>query len=185
MPKRQASDAIHIAVTDHKIARRPAAQLPLIELHDGNTPPYTGKVLPFYPSKPGRPSAPTAEDYYRAGKFDEALRLAPDNWRYLYGAGRAHRSIPLLERALGLAPWETGILQALGAAYFAGNRVTDALRVFREATERDPEDEMAFSNLGNVLLRTGDAAAAEKAFSEAIRLRPEMPQLRENLRRIR
>jgi Flp pilus assembly protein TadD len=87
----------------------------------------------------------------------------------------------MLERALALAPWETAILQAPGAAYFNGKRPGDAVRAFREATERDPEDAMAFSNLGNVLLRTGDAAGAEKAFREAIRLRPEMQQLRENL----
>jgi len=91
----------------------------------------------------------------------------------------------MLERALALAPWETAILQALGAAYFNGNRPGDAARAFREATERDPEDAMAFSNLGNILLRTGDSAGAEKAFREAIRLRPEMPQLRDNLRNMR
>jgi hypothetical protein len=195
MPKRQASDAIHIAITDHRIARRPAPQLPLIEQHDGNTPPYTGAVVAWYP-KPADPLYLAAangrvspshfpEAYYRAGLFDEALRLAPGNWRYLYGAGRAKQSIPMLEQALALAPWETGILQALGAAYFVGNRPADAARAFREAAERDPEDAVAFANLGNVLLRTGDSKGAEKAFREAIRLRPELPQLRDNLRSIR
>jgi hypothetical protein len=195
MPKRQAADAIHIAVTDHRIARRPSPQLPLVEQHDGNTPVWKGEVVAYYP-KPADPLYLAAangrvfpstfpEAYYRAGMFEEALRLAPDNWRYIYGAGRAKQSIPMLERALALAPWETAILQALGAAYFNGNRAGDAVRVFREATERDPEDAMAFGNLGNVLLRTGDAAGAERAFREAIRLRPEMEQLRENLRGIR
>ena len=90
----------------------------------------------------------------------------------------------MLERAAALAPWETNILEALGAAYVAKDRIADAVRVFREATERDPEDAAAFSNLGNALLQTGDKAGAEKAFREAIRLLPEVPQLRENLRRI-
>ncbi len=49
MPKRQASDAIHIAVTDHRIARIPAAQLPLIEQNEANTPPYKGTVVAYYP----------------------------------------------------------------------------------------------------------------------------------------
>ncbi len=106
--------------------------------------------------------------------FEEALRLAPANWRYIYGAGRAKQSIPMLEEALALAPWETGILQALGAAYFNGNRPQEAIRAFREATERNPEDATAFRNLGNVLQRTGDLAAAEKALHEALRLRPEI-----------
>ncbi len=48
MPKRQASDAIHIAITDHLIARRPAPQLPLIEQHDGNNPPYRDEVVAYY-----------------------------------------------------------------------------------------------------------------------------------------
>jgi len=192
MPKRQASDAIQIAVTDHRIARRPAPQLPLVEQNDGNTPPYAGEVVAYYP-KPADPLYLAAangrllvskqpEAYYRAGLFDEALKLAPDNWRYIYGAGRARQDIGMLERALTMAPWETGILQALGAAYFLNHRPADALRAFREATERNPEDAAAFANLGNILLRTGDRAGAEKAFREAIRLRPELPQLRDKLR---
>ncbi len=181
MPKRQASDAIHIAITDHLIARRPAPQLPLIEQHDGNTPPYKGEVVAYYPIPPdplylaaanGRLlKSDQPEAYYRAGMFEEALKLAPGDWRYLYGAGRARQSIPLLEQALALAPWETGILQALGAAYFTAKRPQDAVRAFREATERNPEDATAWANLGNLLLRTGDAPGAEKCFREAIRLR--------------
>ncbi len=195
MPKRQASDAIHIAITDHRIARRPAPQLPLIEQNDGNTPRYTGEVVAYYPKAAdplylaaanGRLLASSfPEAYYRAGFFEEALKLDPNNWRYIYGAGRARQSIPMLERAAAMAPWETAILQALGAAYFAGNRPADAIRAFQQAAERDPEDATAFANLGNILLRTGDRAGAEKAFREAVRLLPEMPQLRENLLRIR
>jgi hypothetical protein len=195
MPKRQASDAIHIAITDHIIARRPAPQLPLIEQNDGNTPRYTGEVVAYYP-KPADPlylaaangkllASKFPEAYYRAGFFEEAWKLDPADWRYIYGVGRARQDVTMLERAAALAPWESAILQALGAAYFTRNRPADAIRVFREAVERDPEDAAAFSNLGNVLLRTGDRAGAEKAFREAIRLLPEMPQLRENLRSIR
>jgi hypothetical protein len=175
MPKRQASDAIHIAITDHRIARRPAPQLPLIEQHDGNTPPYTGEVVAYYPNPSAKMrAAEMPEFYFRAGRFDDALKLAPDNWRYLYGAGRAKQDVTLLERAWALAPWETNILHALGAAYFNANRLNDAIRAFRMAAERDPEDAAAFSNLGNMLQRAGDSAGAEKAFKEARRLLPEM-----------
>ena len=90
----------------------------------------------------------------------------------------------MLERAWALAPWETNILEALGAAYAAKGRVADAVRVFREATERDPEDAAAFSNLGNALVQAGDKAGAEKAFREAIRLLPEVGALRANLGRL-
>ena len=62
--------------------------------------------------------------------------------------------------------------------------MSEAIRVFREATDRDPEDATGFSNLGNALLQTGDKTGAEKAFREAIRLLPELPQLRDNLLRI-
>ena len=98
--------------------------------------------------------------------------------------GSARGDVTMLERAAALAPWETNILLALGAAYVANSRILDAVRVFREATERDPEDAAAFSNLGNALLQAGDKVGAEKAFREAIRLLPEVPQLRDNLRRI-
>jgi hypothetical protein len=195
MPKRQASDAIHIAVTDHRIARIPAPQLPLIEQNEANMPPYKGQVVAYYP-RPADPlylaaangrlmKSPFAEAYFRAGFFEEALQLDPGNWRYLYGVGRARMDTAMLERAAALAPWETNILEALGGAYVTHDRMADAIRVFGEATERDPEDAAAFSNLGNALLRQGDKTAAEEAFREAIRLLPELPDLRENLRRIR
>ena len=129
--------------------------------------------------------SPFPEAYFRAGFVDEALKLDPGNWRYIYGVGSARMDTAMLERAAALVPWETNILEALGAAYVAKNRISDAVRVFREATERDPEDAAAFSNLGNALLQEGDKTGAEKAFREAIRLLPEVPQLRENLRRIR
>ena len=194
MPKRQASDAIHIAVTDHRIARIPAPQLTMIELNESNTPPYKGPVVAYYP-KPADPlylaaannrliKSPFAEAYFRAGFFEEALKLDPGNWRYLYGSGNARKDPAMLERAAVLAPWESNILEALGAAYIANNRLADAVRAFRQATERDPEDAAAFSNYGNALLQAGDKAGAEKAFREAIRLLPEVPQLRDNLRRL-
>ena len=50
MPKRQASDAIHIAVTDHRIARIPAPQSTTIEQNEANTPPYNGQVVAYYPN---------------------------------------------------------------------------------------------------------------------------------------
>jgi hypothetical protein len=195
MPKRQASDAIHIAITDHRIARVPQPQYSLVEQNEANTRPYKGPVVAYYP-KPADPlylaaangrlmKSPFAESYFRAGYFEEALKLDPGNWRYLYGAGRARTDPEMLERAAALAPWETNILQALGAAYAAKNRIADAVRVFREATERDPEDAAAFSNLGSALLESGDRAGAEKAFREAIRLLPEIPQLRDNLQRLK
>jgi hypothetical protein len=195
MPKRQASDAIHIAITDHRIARIPAPQQTLVEQNEANTPPYKGPVVAYYP-KPADPlylaaangrlvKSALPEAYYRAGFFEDALKLDPGNWRYIYGLGQARMDAALLEKAAALAPWETNILEALGAAYVARNQTTDAIRVFREATQRDPEDAAGFSNLGNALLQSGDRAGAEKAFREAIRLLPEVPQLRENLRRIR
>ena len=194
MPKRLASDAIHIAVTDHRIARTPAPQLTTVEQNEANTPPYRGPVVAYYPI-PADPlylaaankrllKSPFPESYFRAGFFEEALKLDPGNWRYIYGLGSARGDPAMLERAAMLAPWETNILEALGAAYVAHDRIPDAIRVFREATERDPEDAAAFSNLGNALLQQGDKTDAAKAFREAVRLLPEIPQLRDNLRKL-
>ncbi len=191
MPKRQASDAIHIAVTDHRIARIPAPQRVSIEQNEANTPPYRGPVVAYYPV-PADPlylaaangrlrKSPFPEAYFRAGYFEEALKLDPGNFRYLFGLGSATMDPALLQRAAALAPWETNILEALGAAYIAKERTDEAVRAFREATERDPEDAAAFSNLGNALLRQGNRAGAQKAFREAVRLLPEIPQLRQNL----
>jgi predicted CXXCH cytochrome family protein len=198
MPLRPAEDAIHIAMTDHRIARKAAAPpANLVERQDGNVPLYAGPVVPYYPetaispdiyfemgeSRSGVGQSPNALRFYR-----EASKRDPDNWRYLYGLGRAlqaggepDNAISPLQRAVTLAPGETGLLEALGSAYAASRHLPDAIATFRIAIERDPESAAAFHNLGNALLLSGGLRGAETALREAVRLQPEIAAMRMSL----
>src|SRR5262249_26569693 len=53
MPKRRPSDAIHTLVTDHRIGNPSAAarSQQVVELHEGNSPPYRGEVALYYPPR--------------------------------------------------------------------------------------------------------------------------------------
>ncbi len=53
MPQRRGEDVIHATVTDHMIQRPPKspAPVPMVEANDGNTLPYAGEVVPYYPKQ--------------------------------------------------------------------------------------------------------------------------------------
>jgi predicted CXXCH cytochrome family protein len=120
--------------------------------------------------------------------YQEALRIEPDNWRFLYGmgqawqtAGKPDRALDWMQRAIALAPAETNLLYGLGEAYESLGRIQDAIRSFRDASRRNPEDAAALNNLSLDLSRAGDAKGAEEALREAIRLQPERAVFHMNL----
>ncbi len=117
--------------------------------------------------------------------FRQALQIEPDNWRYLYGLGQAsakpEQGLAAFQRAVALAPAETNLLYGLGTAYESLGRMRDAVRIFREVAQRNPDDASAFNNLSIDLSRTGDAKGAEEALREAIRLQPERAVFHMNL----
>ena len=231
MPLRQGVDAIHVTITDHRIQRpgQSPTEPVTVEEHDGNTLPYAGEVVPYYPkvvepiyaaiaqvnglanlpagiarlekllaaSRP-REAAPyyelataffqTAQGARSIPLYEEAVRLAPDNWRYLYDLAQAQkaignldRAVPMLERAVALAPAETSLLHGLGVVYALAGRSQDALRTLREVVSRNPEDASAQSNLGQALVQAKMQQDGEAAIREAVRLRPESADLRSNL----
>jgi predicted CXXCH cytochrome family protein len=120
--------------------------------------------------------------------YEQALKIEPRSWRYLYGMGRAwgadgkfDRAVEAYKQAIALGPGESNLLYGLAAAYDSSGRIPDAIRIYREVSRRNPEDAFALNNLGAALNRTGDAKGAEAAFREAIRLQPETMVFHMNL----
>ena len=133
----------------------------------------------------GEALAGTAQAGQALPFYQEAVRVEPENWRYLYGLGQAlqatgkiNEAVVALERAAALAPYETRLRNGLGVAYAQAGRTSDAVRALRDVVSRNPEDATAQHNLGRVLVQAGDLGNALAAFREAVRLLPEDGALR-------
>ena len=236
MPKRAPSDAIHTQITEHRIQARPAP-LPtgkLLEQHDGNTPPYRGRVALYYPQQHAQtsehelylalaqvrhdanmtqglseledaiarhqPAQPEfyfelAEAYRRVGKLPAAIRFyeqacarTPANWRHFHQLGTAltaanqlERAAQALTRAQTLAPREPAVLEAQANLLARQGDLPGAIATLQAALGFDPMAANLHSNLGARLLQLGETKAAEQAWREAVRLRPETATTRLNL----
>jgi tetratricopeptide (TPR) repeat protein len=120
--------------------------------------------------------------------YEQAVKMEPGNWRYLYGlaqalqgTGKLDQAVAGMERAAAMAPYETAVRNGLGVAYAMAGRTADAVRTLRDVVDRNPEDGTALNNLGQALAQANDFGAAETAFREAVRLLPESGELRMNL----
>jgi tetratricopeptide (TPR) repeat protein len=129
--------------------------------------------------------------------YQRAVKLDPQNWRYLFGLaqaqkflGTADRGVAAMERTVALAPYETSLRNALGVTYAMAGRPGDALLTLRGAVSRNPEDSTAHNNLGQALIdgmprevagQAGNLQSAIAEFRESVRIRPEVVQFRANL----
>ncbi len=80
---------------------------------------------------------------------------------------------------------EATLLAARGESGQAAQRLAEAETLLARALELDPLDFNTHANLGDVRLRRGDVRGAERAYLDAVRLRPRHPHARAGLGRIR
>jgi Flp pilus assembly protein TadD len=143
MPKRRAEDAIHVAMTDHFIRRRPAAKASVRREPAS----YRGEVALYYPA--ALPPGPESEAYLAVAQVRHGANL--------------DGGIPRLEAAiLKLAPAEPEFYFELGMAYSKKGNEEEAARRFEEALRRRPGFRPAVKGLAASLLalrRFGEAAA--------------------------
>jgi len=83
----------------------------------------------------------------------------------------------LYQEALGIAPDEPRLWSGLGRLYISQRTGPDDIRLAREAQQKavalDPNDALAYSRLGFIILRSdGDMAAAASLFQRALALDP-------------
>lgn len=194
MPKRRTEDAVHVVMTDHWIARRPPAGDPLQAREESHEQPYAGEVALLYPARPlrkedelemavaqvrdganlmaglarlasaigrHRPAGPAfrfelAEAYRKTGRAAEAVRE--------YEA--------VLERSPDLAPAWVGWGQALVMA----GQASRALDRLGAVLPRIGPSAPLFNLVGSLRQQSGDDAAAEAAFRQAMAARPELPE---------
>jgi protein O-GlcNAc transferase len=76
---------------------------------------------------------------------------------------------------------ETGDIIREGEALFSSGHINDAMNIFQNVLESDPNNTTALNNLGVISCQTGHYARAEDYLNKAISLKPDMPAYHCNL----
>ena len=186
MPKRTASDAIHVTMTDHKILRNPQFANPTREDHT----PYAGPIVPFY-TKPDplslsivniREASDAAVQLYRRhlarAPGDDGARISLA--KMLLRLNRPAEVSSLLDRSTS-----ADALQTLAVSYAVQGQHQRARELLERAIERNPDHTLTWINLGITLEAMGDHAKALPAFEEAVRLQPDSAEARQHVQRLR
>jgi arylsulfatase A-like enzyme/Flp pilus assembly protein TadD len=128
---------------------------------------YRKLALIYWRAGDPKSAITTLESALRAGVTQSEVRIKLA--QYLAESGDARRAIDLLEHDAGGDP---DALIALGNAYTAANRLTDAIRTFRHVLELDPKNALAWQDLGTAQLQAKSLGDAEVSLRRAIELDP-------------
>jgi len=188
MPRRPAADAIHIAITDHRIVRQfSAPSQPVAEEHDGNVLPYAGAITPYYP--------PQADPVYTAIAQVKEFARVPTGLRTLEqliareqpassavyfemaealsGAGQMGRALGFYQKALARAPDNWRYLYGMARASGATGQSQASLPELERAVRLARRETSVLQALGSAYAASQRLPEAVGAFRKAIRLDPE------------
>ncbi len=154
MPLRRTEDAVHVAMTDHYIQRRPPADL-LAPIPERAGPEYRGEAVPYYPA-----ALHASDDLY--------LGVAQAN----EPATRAEGIARLTSDIAKYRPAQSEFYLQLGDALRASRRFDEALAPYRRAVDRDPQSPDSLERLALGLDRARQYPAADAVFKDALQLAP-------------
>jgi len=123
---------------------------------------------------------------FKVGQFAEGETLArqftqryPDaafSWKalgtLLLAADRQREALPVLRRAVALAPYDAESINSLGKAQQDLNQLEEALDCFNQALVLQPDYASAHANRGNVLAQLGHLEEGLACLAQALALRP-------------
>jgi tetratricopeptide (TPR) repeat protein len=116
--------------------------------------------------------------YRRLGQTDKARQQLAG---YDHGGdARVRFADPLMSEVAALNAGARGHVVLATSAFRAG-RFAEAAEEYRKALEGNPDDPVAWGNLGTALERLGDAAGAEQSYRRALDLAPEDGRVRQSL----
>jgi predicted CXXCH cytochrome family protein len=156
MPKRRTEDAVHVVMTDHRIARKPPrASLAAAQAETPRS--FPGRLAVYYPEL----SEPDRDQYLGA-----ALIMS--------NRDRA-AGIALLERAMGTNT-DGKALAVLAEGRLAEGDTAGAIRDFERARERGLRTARLDYNMAQAYETAGRTAEAARAYEDALRLQPAFPE---------
>jgi predicted CXXCH cytochrome family protein len=194
MPATRTDDAVHIAITDHRIQRARAAGDPMAAKAETPETPatsYRGPVAPYYPAKVDALYEAVAQvrdgSNLQAGLPRLASLVAQkrpagagfyvDLGEGYRAGGDSARAIRWLEEALARSPESLVIPLKLGNALIEARQWAKAEATLRRATVRAPADPLAWGLLGWALWQQDKRAEGKATLEKAIQLDPEVPEL--------
>ena len=139
-------------------------------------------VRPLMALDDPRPAEQMASVLADAGDLDRLRPLAqhlqrrwPERPGSIYYAatvafleGRPSDAIQLAGRGVAVAPHDARFRTLVGASYAALGRRDDARRAFEDALRENPRDPVAYANLAQLDLESGDPDRAASRFAEAL-----------------
>ena len=155
---RQGRAADAIALYRSVIAKRP-------DTEDA----YRRLALVYWRGGQARDAIATLEAALRSGVTQSEVRIKLG--QYLAEAGQPDRAIALLEHDAGDDP---DALIALGNSYLLAGRHRDALRTFEHLVAVDPNNGLAYENIGTAQLQAKDLEGAETSLRRAIAIDPSL-----------
>jgi hypothetical protein len=158
MPRRESSTIAHASVTDHRVPRRPGADV---------SPPAAGSGSPFVPY-PAGPHAAPAEERDRDWGI-AAARVAGKN-----PENRSAREFAAERLGAAVKRWpdDAEAWAALAAVRGAGGDKPGAVEAARAAVAADPRSETALGRLALEARLAGDLDTALPAADELVRMNP-------------
>jgi tetratricopeptide (TPR) repeat protein len=182
MPKRVTADAIHVAMTDHRIERRSRFTDPVREEHT----PYTGQLANFFTvadplslqrANLREPSISELQQFLAANPKDSGLWAALGN--ALLRAGRPQEAVAAFEKA---NPRDTSAQTNVAVAHAVQGDSQAALAILQRAVADNPDHALAWINLGITQEALGNKKEARTAYDRAILLQPDSAEARRRRR---
>jgi predicted CXXCH cytochrome family protein len=196
MPERRTDDAVHVVMTDHFIQRVKANRDLLAPLSEAADRPGKSRGVRLY--YPPQISATAENELYLAvadvkdgahGRTAverlrrDLMKDAPAEAEFYFEL--AHACAKADEREAALHWYEEALRrradypaasEELALLDLARGDATSAVAVLQKAVARAPGDDQLLANLGNVYLRAGRPAEAQKALERALQLNPELAE---------
>lgn len=88
------------------------------------------------------------------------------------------QALTMAQRARQKAPTQPDIADTLGWIYIKKNMSQDAVRVFADLVQKDPNNSTFHYHYGMALLQTGDKSSARKEFETALKYNPSVDEKR-------
>jgi predicted CXXCH cytochrome family protein len=200
MPKRRPSDAVHTTVTDHWIQSRPASDPtgPLVERHDGNTPPYRGRVLRYYPlnQKPEDALYEALAQVKHDANLEQGLselenavtRFSPSRSEFYFELAEANRRAGHLERAITFyeqscvrRPEHWRYFYQLGVTLTTLGKTERAAAALQRALSMAPAEPVVLEAIANLLWRQGQLQESVTTLRAGLQSDPESSSIYSNL----